>query len=605
MKIAYISEHSPLDLNNWSGTPYYVYKTLSENHTVVWLGEGMCNGAYWHHRFLLNRKPFFIHDYSKDVCKMLSDAIRAGGFDIVLTSTYTMASDLDVDVPIVYFSDIVYILCKDNYFPMPAELEKRAILCEGKALRRADKIIFSSETVKRTAMDFYNLPEEKIHVFDFGANIPDPQNVVPEIYDKNICRLTFVGRDWERKGGEKMLQTFRILKKQGFPCELTIIGSVPKEEIDDSDIKVIPFLDKKKAEDLTKYDEILRKSHFMVLPTRYDAYGILFCEASAYGVPSIAADVGGVSQPVKEGINGFLLSHDATAEDYAKKIREVFENQEMYLKLRQTSLREYLTRLNWNVWGRNVIALMENLVAEYKKKPTRTKDGSICADICLPVYAINLKSRPDRLENLKRQFASKPEFDVTYIDAVQHENGAVGLWKSICKAVRLAQQRGEDVIIICEDDHEFTNIYDKEMFLASIVGAYRQGAELLNGGIGGFGTAVPVSPTRCWVDWFWCTQFVVIFASLFPKIVTYDFRDTDTADGVLSKLSSQSLAMYPPISRQKDYGYSDITPRESQSEFQNNIFKIANQRLKQINDVYRYYHQPQIISKGENSENGR
>ena len=262
----------------------------------------------------------------------------------------------------------------------------------------------------------------------------------------------------------------------------------------------------------------------------------------------------------------------------------------MYLKLRQTSRHEYVTRLNWNVWGRNVIALMENLVAEYKKKPTRTKDGSICADICLPVYAINLKSRPDRLENLKRQFASKPEFDVTYIDAVQHENGAVGLWKSICKAVRLAQQRGEDVIIICEDDHEFTNTYDKEMFLASIVGAYRQGAELLNGGIGGFGTAVPVSPTRCWVDWFWCTQFVVIFASLFPKIVTYDFRDTDTADGVLSKLSSQSLAMYPPISRQKDYGYSDITPRESQSEFQNNIFKIANQRLKQINDVYRYYH---------------
>lgn len=82
MKIAYISEHSPLDLNNWSGTPYYVYKTLSENHTVVWLGEGMCNGAYWHHRFLQNGKPFFIHDYSPDVCKMLSDAIRAGGFDI-------------------------------------------------------------------------------------------------------------------------------------------------------------------------------------------------------------------------------------------------------------------------------------------------------------------------------------------------------------------------------------------------------------------------------------------------------------------------------------------------------------------------------------------
>lgn len=35
MKIAYISEISPSDLNNWSGTPHYVYKILSENHTVV------------------------------------------------------------------------------------------------------------------------------------------------------------------------------------------------------------------------------------------------------------------------------------------------------------------------------------------------------------------------------------------------------------------------------------------------------------------------------------------------------------------------------------------------------------------------------------------
>lgn len=96
-----ISEISPSDLNNWSGTPHYVYKILSENHTVVWIGEGMCNGVYWHHRFLQNGRPFFIHDYSPDVCRMLSDAIRAGGFDIVLTSTYAMASDLDVDVPIL------------------------------------------------------------------------------------------------------------------------------------------------------------------------------------------------------------------------------------------------------------------------------------------------------------------------------------------------------------------------------------------------------------------------------------------------------------------------------------------------------------------------
>ena len=566
-----------------------MYKTLSEKHMVVCLGEGMCNGAYWHHRFTQNKKPFYIHDYSSDICRMLSNTIRAGKYDIVLTSTYTMASDLDVDIPVLYFSDIVFALCQGNYFDMTKELERRAIMCEGKALRRADKIVFSSESVKNAAIKFYNIPKEKIHVLDFGANIPDPQDVVPTQFDKNVCRLLFVGRDWKRKGGDKMLKCFQLLKEQNFPCELTIVGSMPAEELNNPDITVIPFLDKNKKEDLTKYDYLLRRSHFMVLPTKYDAYGILFCEASAYGVPSISANVGGVSQPVKEGVNGFLLPNDASAEDYARKIREVYEDKELYLKLRQASRKEYELRLNWKTWGMNIESLMEELVEEYKKKRLTEEEKRLSYEISLPVYAINLKTRPDRLESLKKQFSSKSEFNVTYVDAVKDRNGAVGLWKSICKVVRLAQQRKEDVIILCEDDHEFTENYEKDSFLANIVGAYKQGADLLNCGIGGFGTAVPVSPTRCWVDWFWCTQFVVIFAPLFPKIVAYEFNDYDTADGVLSKLSTHSLVMYPPISIQSNCGYSDITHRESQSEFQSNLFQSANRRLKIINDVYRYY----------------
>lgn len=67
--------------------------------------------------------------------------------------------------------------------------------------------------------------------------------------------------------------------------------------------------------------DILYRSHFLILPTEFEAFGIVFCEASAYGMPSIAANVGGVSQPIREGKNGFLLSPNATAEEYAEKIK--------------------------------------------------------------------------------------------------------------------------------------------------------------------------------------------------------------------------------------------------------------------------------------------
>jgi len=131
--------------------------------------------------------------------------------------------------------------------------------------------------------------------------------------------------------------------------------------------KHIPHLYKAKKEDLTKLCAILSESHFLVLPTRFDAFGIVFCEASAYGLPSISAEVGGVSQAIREGKNGFLLPADAPAKDYAEKIKTIFSDKENYFKLRQSSRHEFETRLNWDVWGEKVNKILEEAVREWKQ----------------------------------------------------------------------------------------------------------------------------------------------------------------------------------------------------------------------------------------------
>jgi Glycosyltransferase len=94
--------------------------------------------------------------------------------------------------------------------------------------------------------------------------------------------------------------------------------------LEDKNVTIIPFIDKNNKEEMELLDSIYRKAHFLILPTEFDAYGIVFCEASAYGVPSIAPNVGGVSQPIKEGKNGYLMSPSASAEDYAKLIKKYF-----------------------------------------------------------------------------------------------------------------------------------------------------------------------------------------------------------------------------------------------------------------------------------------
>ena len=213
-------------------------------------------------------------------------------------------------------------------------------------------------------------------------------------------------------------------------------------------------------------------------------------------------------------------------------------------------------------------------------------------DFYLSVYVINLKERIERRKHIEEQFHGKPEFELTWIEAVEHPIGAVGLWQSMVKAVRMAEANEDDIMIICEDDHTFTSAYSKKYLLTNIIQANEQGSELLSGGIGGFGAAVPVSTNRYWVDWFWCTQFIVIFKPLFQKILAYKFKDTDTADGVLSAIAKDKMTVYPFISIQKDFGYSDVTRSNNEiSGMITNHFRQTDVRLSLIHHVAHKFRQ--------------
>lgn len=227
-------------------------------------------------------------------------------------------------------------------------------------------------------------------------------------------------------------------------------------------------------------------------------------------------------------------------------------------------------------------------------------------DFYLTTYVINLKERTDRRSYIIEQFRDKPEFKVHFIDAVKHSIGAVGLWLSMVEAVKDAIEQEEDIVVICEDDHTFTSAYSKQYLLACITDAYQKGAELLSGGIGGFGMVIPVSLHLYWMDWFWCTQFIVIYKPLFKRIVDYSFKDNDTADGVFSLLANKKMTLYPFVSIQKDFGYSDVT--SSNHQFQGLIsshFSNAYQRLSvihQINCHYNYGTRVDLVSNMGNKD---
>jgi len=367
MKIVFLTRFDPKSINSWSGTMYHIYHKLKEKHNVEIIGTEILGQieSFSKNNFSIKstkKNGLVVRNFEK-LNRLLSERINRLNCDLAFFGDIFFVPS-DINIPLVYLSDLSYEQIIIHYSVADENFETHTGF-ERLSLDNAFRIIYSSEWIKQKAIEFYAINPDKIDVVELGANIPTPKNYAIET-NTDICRLVFIGKDWERKGGDKVLEIFILLQIDGFPCTLTVIGSCPANVSNIVNLTVYPSLDKSSPSDLDKLCSILSESHFLVLPTNFDAFGIVFCEASAYALPSITADVGGVSQAVKEGKNGYLLPANATARDYAEKIKAVFNDREGYLKLRKSSRLEYEMRLNWDVWGEKVNKILEGTVNQWR-----------------------------------------------------------------------------------------------------------------------------------------------------------------------------------------------------------------------------------------------
>lgn len=222
-----------------------------------------------------------------------------------------------------------------------------------------------------------------------------------------------------------------------------------------------------------------------------------------------------------------------------------------------------------------------------ERKPSGVADLS---NTVLPTYIIHIPERQERRKNIEKQFSGRTEFNLHWVNACRHPKGAVGLWHSICKIIKEAKRTDKEVILICEDDHFFTPHYDKNNFLQQVWTAGNMGTHILLGGIGGFGNIIPIKDALYWTDWFWCTQFMVVYRRAFDRILCAEFSNSDVADEVLSRILPNKLIVYPFISEQKDFGYSDVTASNNRYGQIEEHFKNCKNKAEHYRKVALAYH---------------
>ncbi len=218
--------------------------------------------------------------------------------------------------------------------------------------------------VANSAIKDYGASPEKVHVVPFGPNIDrvEDVNIILKHRQMDEIRLLFLGGDWERKGGPIAFETVRALNDMGIKAKLIVCGATPPEEYLAEYVSSRGYLRKHKPKELKELINLFCSCHFMLVPSRADCTPIVFCEASAYALPVISTQTGGISSVVFEGENGYLLPLEAKGEEFAKIIAKIFQDRERYLQLAMSTRKACEDKLNWKKWASRIHQILESVV---------------------------------------------------------------------------------------------------------------------------------------------------------------------------------------------------------------------------------------------------
>jgi len=375
--IAYITETSPGNKHAWSGTAHYVFNALkNSDFTVIALGPArpgfiriILAALNKLSLFIFRKRIDFRHSkiYSKSFSKIFNNKLEQIKYDaIVVCGPTECGAYLITKKPIFYVLDRT-VAGAINYHTILTDLwyfsMTESVFTDKKAMEESSLLFFSSHWAAEHARLLYRIPSNKIKVVPFGANLDKIPDRVTALTPKSTERwkLLLIGTYWENKGADIAYSALLHLLEKNVNAELTVVGCEPAERISHERLTIVPFVDKNSNDGIKKIWELYLSHHFFILPTRFDCTPIVFCEASAFGLPILSANTGGVGGHVKENINGFLIPFEDKGEGYAKKIIEVISEKGSYSKLCASSRDHYESELNWEHWANTFKKETQNL----------------------------------------------------------------------------------------------------------------------------------------------------------------------------------------------------------------------------------------------------
>jgi glycosyltransferase involved in cell wall biosynthesis len=149
--------------------------------------------------------------------------------------------------------------------------------------------------------------------------------------------VVFLGRMTNLKGGDLLIRAVRhAVGRLDRPIELTMIGDGPQRQEWESLASQLNVAAKFTGwlGGADRWAPLARAS-LVALPSLWpEPFGLVGLEAGAMGVPSIAFDVGGVGEWLRDSLNGVMVSVPATDRAFGEALASVLTDREKLSRLR-------------------------------------------------------------------------------------------------------------------------------------------------------------------------------------------------------------------------------------------------------------------------------
>jgi alpha-maltose-1-phosphate synthase len=116
-------------------------------------------------------------------------------------------------------------------------------------------------------------------------------------------RVLFVGGDFVRKGGLDLVAAWRAGEFNRF-ADLEMVTDDPDAPTDVPGVRVIRGV----ASYSSEWTDLWRRADVFVMPTRQEAFGLVFQEAAAAGLPRIGTHANAVPEMIADRTSGLLVA---------------------------------------------------------------------------------------------------------------------------------------------------------------------------------------------------------------------------------------------------------------------------------------------------------